>query len=80
MLKRILIFLVASFCALSVFCQPPLPTHGSKNNAGNKQGCVIEIDENGNVINFPLTPATSLLLVMGATSLYYRIKRNNKNQ
>lgn len=68
---KILVAVVMLLLGNIVFAQPPMPNHGSKNNAEVKEG---EIQTKGG----PLGTSTTLLITLGILATGYRINKNKK--
>ena len=78
MFKRVLLFVVMFLLEGAVISQPPFPRHGKDNNAGSKDGCIYEIDKDGNIVDGSLGTATLFMVSLGVIFLFYEVRKNNK--
>lgn len=78
MFKRLLLFVVMLLLVGLVYGQPPFPGHGRENNAGSKEGCIYEIDNDGNIVDGSLGTATLFMVSLGVIFLFYEVRKNNK--
>lgn len=79
MFKRVMLFVVMVLLVGVVISQPPFPGHGSENNAGSKEGCIYEIDKDGNIVDGSLGTATLFMVSLGVIFLFYEVRKNNKS-
>ncbi|GEM_PF-2210277 len=75
MFKRLGMFVVCLLYLCSLIGQPPLPNHGSRNNASVKQNSIIELDKNNNPV--PVGTSTTLLLSLCIIFFIYKVRRNS---